>query len=63
MIITKHFRITNFCEYTEVDSPLDTPTGESSKIKTVMGGHNVTIETIINDNGKGVEKRTFDVKH
>ncbi len=61
--ITKSYSITNWANYSEVKGFADVASGITKVILTVMGGHNVTITTTLDDNGEGREVREFQVEH
>jgi hypothetical protein len=61
-IIVKNYTIKNWFEYTQCDLlPNDFDVDNTTLIDTYMGGHAVTVKTMLNDDGSGQETRRYRV--
>jgi hypothetical protein len=60
--IVKNYTIKNWVEYTQCDLlPNAFDLAETTLINTYMGGHAVTVKTMVNDDGTGQEVRRYRV--
>jgi hypothetical protein len=59
--ITKTYKISNWVEFTEVESAATVGPATTTVIKSRMGNHPVKITTTMREDGSGHEVRSFDV--